>query len=431
MKTPRQLVRTCARRRCVLPIALFTAAAYLISSEQSRGSGAATRQQATQAAAAGEDLRQRAHNGPEYARTLAKPRNGEERQALAQHLASLAAAGTVTDTAVERNAVLTPAEKAGVVVQPVTEQPQQKAAPADKHLQHESGNSEITGHSDAARPTSSPSVADTSPSSAAVMAGSGVKPGPSTSPRVATFYYPWYGTPPADGKWAHWDHPQIEHWDTKQRARFPHGEKTRRVPPGSIGSNFYPESGPYSSRDPAVVATHMHQMRQAGIGVVVVSWYPPGTQDVVQGGKEITVEDGVLMPLVRRCRINKRASKPSMQSLQVLLIRLSSSIVFHCQMLMSGSRTAAKHLKQCENTSKIVHCDESLIWSLTLVAISVRVQVLRCAEQEGLKVALHVEPYEGRNAATLRRDVEYASKTYGQHPAMQKHKGKIVYYLYD
>ena len=56
-------------------------------------------------------------------------------------------------------------------------------------------------------------------------------------------------------------------------------------------------------------------------------------------------------------------------------------------------------------------------------------QLLRCAEQEGLKVALHVEPYEGRNAVTLRRDVEYASKTYGAHPAMQKHKGRIVYYL--
>lgn len=56
-------------------------------------------------------------------------------------------------------------------------------------------------------------------------------------------------------------------------------------------------------------------------------------------------------------------------------------------------------------------------------------QLLRCAEKEGLKVALHVEPYEGRNAATLRRDVEYASKAYGGHPAMQKHKGRIVYYL--
>ena len=38
--------------------------------------------------------------------------------------------------------------------------------------------------------------------------------------------------------------------------------------------------------------------RTQGIGVAVVSWYPPGTQDAVQGGKEIMVEDGILMPLV-------------------------------------------------------------------------------------------------------------------------------------
>ena len=33
----------------------------------------------------------------------------------------------------------------------------------------------------------------------------------------------------------------------------------------------------------------------------MVSWYPPGTQDSVQKGKELAVEDGVLMPLLLRC----------------------------------------------------------------------------------------------------------------------------------
>jgi hypothetical protein len=33
----------------------------------------------------------------------------------------------------------------------------------------------------------------------------------------------------------------------------------------------------------------------------------------------------------------------------------------------------------------------------------------------------------GRNAATLRRDLEFASKTYGDHPAMQKHKVRFNY----
>lgn len=45
--------------------------------------------------------------------------------------------------------------------------------------------------------------------------------------RVATFYYPWYGSVAGDQKWAHWDHPQLEHWDKNIRERYPHGESTR------------------------------------------------------------------------------------------------------------------------------------------------------------------------------------------------------------
>lgn len=322
MKTPRQLVRTCARRRCVVPLALVAAAAYLLSSEHSGGSG-----QPVAAPATGDALRH-AHSGREDVRTLAKPRNDEERQALAQHVASMAAAGAMADAAVERiNAPSTPAVPAAVT-QPAAPhtRPAATLTSTDKHVEHENGHPGSTKHGDVAvRPTLPPPVAGAAglPTSASATAVSGAKPGPSSSARVATFYYPWYGTPAVDGKWAHWDHPQIEHWDTKQRARFPHGENTRRAPPESIGSNFYPESGPYSSRDPAVVATHMRQIRQAGIGVVVVSWYPPGTQDVVQGGKEITVEDGILMPLVRRCHKHQLPGLKPAHSLQASLMSLN------------------------------------------------------------------------------------------------------------
>jgi hypothetical protein len=89
----------------------------------------------------------------------------------------------------------------------------------------------------------------TAPALAERHAAGGITPrpavnkGPVVSSRVATFYYPWYGTPAVDGKWAHWDHPQIEHWNEQQRERFPHGESTRRKPPDSVGSNFFPASG--------------------------------------------------------------------------------------------------------------------------------------------------------------------------------------------
>lgn len=41
------------------------------------------------------------------------------------------------------------------------------------------------------------------------------------------------------------------------------------------GANFYPLLGCYSSKNPVTVGQHMKWIRQAGIGVLVISWYPP------------------------------------------------------------------------------------------------------------------------------------------------------------
>ncbi|KAJ3612864.1 hypothetical protein NHX12_019121 [Muraenolepis orangiensis] len=91
------------------------------------------------------------------------------------------------------------------------------------------------------------------------------------------FYYIWYGNPNFDGKYIHWDHPQMPHWDSKVAQAYPQG---RHAPPDDIGANFYPALGAYSSRDPSVVEAHMQQLRTAAIGVVAVSWYPPSLKDV-------------------------------------------------------------------------------------------------------------------------------------------------------
>ncbi|KAK0140540.1 Glycoprotein endo-alpha-1,2-mannosidase [Merluccius polli] len=90
------------------------------------------------------------------------------------------------------------------------------------------------------------------------------------------FYYAWYGNPAFDGKYVHWDHPQMAHWDPKVAQAYPRG---RHSPPDDIGANFYPALGAYSSRDPAVLEAHMQQLRTAAIGVIAVSWYPPGLRD--------------------------------------------------------------------------------------------------------------------------------------------------------
>ena len=87
---------------------------------------------------------------------------------------------------------------------------------------------------------------------------------PEPNYNVHVFYYPWYGTPEKDkGKWLHWNHVQVAHWDKNEAKKWPTG---RHKPPEDIGSNFYPALGPYSSRDPAVMENHMKQLRSAGIG---------------------------------------------------------------------------------------------------------------------------------------------------------------------
>jgi glycoprotein endo-alpha-1,2-mannosidase len=87
------------------------------------------------------------------------------------------------------------------------------------------------------------------------------------SPRVHAFYYPWYGNPVTDGRWLHWDHTVI----LREGGGKPH------QPPDDIGASFYPELGLYSSRNPAELAVHMRQVRAAGAGVVVSSWWGRGS----------------------------------------------------------------------------------------------------------------------------------------------------------
>jgi len=85
---------------------------------------------------------------------------------------------------------------------------------------------------------------------------------------VHIFYYPWYGNPTYDGVYRHWNHQVLPHWKAEISARYPIGR--RHQPPDDISSSFYPKLGPYSSRDPSVVADHMRQIRQSGAGLGLV-----------------------------------------------------------------------------------------------------------------------------------------------------------------
>ena len=82
---------------------------------------------------------------------------------------------------------------------------------------------------------------------------------------VHIFYYMWYGNPQMDERYLHWDHILVPHWDPKIAASYPRG---KHVPPEDIASSFYPELGPYSSRDPEVLESHMEQIGAACAGTV-------------------------------------------------------------------------------------------------------------------------------------------------------------------
>ena len=127
--------------------------------------------------------------------------------------------------------------------------------------------------------------------------------------RVAAFYYPWYGNPETDGKWIHW-------------------AQNNHLPPEDIGADYFPQLGAYSSNDPKTVIQHMEWLRQAGIGVIITSWWGQGSR-----------EDQVV-PLL-----------------------------------------------------------------------------LQTAEGYGIKVAFHIEPYNGRTAESLIRDISYLYENYGSSPA--------------
>lgn len=89
---------------------------------------------------------------------------------------------------------------------------------------------------------------------------------------VHTFYYSWYGSPETDGNYDHWNHQIIPHWvDTtwNQAGNYPGGD--------DIGANYYPQLGCYSSNDPEIIEIHMKQIREAGIGVIAISWWGKGS----------------------------------------------------------------------------------------------------------------------------------------------------------
>ncbi|CAJ1354732.1 unnamed protein product, partial [Effrenium voratum] len=63
-------------------------------------------------------------------------------------------------------------------------------------------------------------------------------------PAVHAAFYLWYGNPETDGRWLHWDHKVLPHWDKEVDAKH---RKFNWRPPEEPHSPFYPERGTYRS----------------------------------------------------------------------------------------------------------------------------------------------------------------------------------------
>jgi len=82
------------------------------------------------------------------------------------------------------------------------------------------------------------------------------------APRIAIFYYPWYGNPARDGGWEHWLLPDAS--------------------TGDVASSFYPARGLYSSSNASVVRDQMREIAAAGVQEVVSSWWGWGSAEDVR-----------------------------------------------------------------------------------------------------------------------------------------------------
>jgi hypothetical protein len=71
---------------------------------------------------------------------------------------------------------------------------------------------------------------------------------------VGIFYYPWFGTPQRDGRYAHWQQGGMR-------------------PPAQVASSYFPARGLYSSSDALVVDAQMREIAGAGVGTVITSWW--------------------------------------------------------------------------------------------------------------------------------------------------------------
>lgn len=112
-------------------------------------------------------------------------------------------------------------------------------------------------------------------------------------PRVHAFFYLWYGNPQTDGKYLHWNHEVLPHWNSNIRKSFSYGQSFN--PPENVHSSYFPMRGCYSSRNRSTLKEQLHELSSYGVGAVVASWWGPnfrkGTSDTQGVSTDVAILD--------------------------------------------------------------------------------------------------------------------------------------------
>lgn len=83
-------------------------------------------------------------------------------------------------------------------------------------------------------------------------------------------FYLWYGNPESDGRWLHWDHKVLPHWDPSVDAKHP---KFNWRPPDEHHAPFRPERGLFSARSNETLRGQFSELAVAGVDSAMISWW--------------------------------------------------------------------------------------------------------------------------------------------------------------
>jgi len=87
---------------------------------------------------------------------------------------------------------------------------------------------------------------------------------------VHAAFYLWYGNPESDGRWLHWDHKVLPHWDPKVDAQH---RKFKWRPPDEHHAPFRPQRGLFSARSNMTLREQFADLALAGVDSAMISWW--------------------------------------------------------------------------------------------------------------------------------------------------------------